>query len=72
MTNEDDENCWNTNICRFHVKEILNDKVRDHSHLTGKYRGPAHNVCTLMLHRNEVISYQFYLTTLAIMVAIYF
>ena len=24
-----------------------NDKVRDHCHLTGKYRGPAHNNCNL-------------------------
>ena len=26
-----------------------NDKVRDHCHLTGKYRGPAHNNCNLNL-----------------------
>ena len=25
------------------------DKVRDHCHLTGKYRGPAHNNCNLNL-----------------------
>ena len=30
-------------ICRFCEKEI-SEKVRDHCHLTGKYRGPAHNV----------------------------
>ena len=34
-------------ICK---KEMNNDdKVRDHCHLTGKYRGPAHNNCNLNL-----------------------
>ena len=31
-------------ICR---KELLTDKVRDHCHFTGKYRGAAHNSCNL-------------------------
>ena len=26
----------------FVKKKLLDDKVRDHCHLTGKYRGPAH------------------------------
>ena len=26
-------------------EEILSDKVREHCHLTGKYRRPAHNTC---------------------------
>ena len=33
----------NKNICRFCEKNIDFDKVRDHCHLTGKYRGPAHS-----------------------------
>ena len=45
MTDEDEENYKNTNVCRFCEKEILSDKVRDHCHLTRKYRGPAHNKC---------------------------
>ena len=36
-------NCW---VCN---KPINNDKVRDHCHITGKYRGPAHNACNLQL-----------------------
>ena len=29
------------------VKKIESDKVRDHCHLTGKYRDPAHNKCKI-------------------------
>ena len=29
------------------VKEVISDKVRVHCHLTGKYRGPAHNTCNI-------------------------
>ena len=36
-------NCW---ICK---KFIYNDeeKVRDHCHVTGKFRGAAHEICNL-------------------------
>ncbi|XP_028417042.1 uncharacterized protein LOC114541307 [Dendronephthya gigantea] len=34
----------NCHICGF---ELGADRVRDHCHLTGKYRGAAHNVCNL-------------------------
>ena len=47
MTQEKEEDFKNNNICRFCEKEILSDKVRDHCHLTGKYRGPAHNTCNI-------------------------
>ena len=33
------------NICRFCEENIESEKVRDHCHLTGKYRGPAHSNC---------------------------
>ena len=33
--------CW---LCEAKLGE---DTVRDHDHLTGKYRGAAHNRCTL-------------------------
>ena len=47
MTKENEEDFKKNNICRFCQKEILSDKVRDHRHLTGKYRGPAHNTCNI-------------------------
>ena len=35
--------CW---ICE---KELNGDKVLDHCHITGKYRGAAHKACNLSL-----------------------
>ena len=49
ITNEDEQkyqdsqNCW---ICK---QELNSDKVRDHCHATGKFRGAAHNKCNLKL-----------------------
>ena len=45
MTEEIEEDFKNINICRFCKKPILSDRVRDHCHLTDKYRVPAHNIC---------------------------
>jgi len=36
-----------TKICHICEKELGNDKVRDHCHLTGDYRGAAHSNCNL-------------------------
>ena len=47
MTQEDKEDFKNNNTCRFCEKNIESDKFRDHCRLTGKYRGPSHNVCTI-------------------------
>ena len=46
--------CW---ICR----ELLNnDKVRDHCHYTGRYRGPAHNSCNLKYRKPKFIPVVFH------------
>ena len=53
MTKEDEEKYKNNNICRFCEKNIESDKVRDHCHLTGKYRGPSHNVCNINVRQAD-------------------
>ena len=42
MTEEDEKYLKINNNCQFCEKHLEFDKVRDHCHLTGKYRGPAH------------------------------
>ena len=53
MTEQDEEEFKNDKICRICEKEILSDKVRDHCHLTGKYRGPAHNTCNINVKQKD-------------------
>ena len=41
---QDDEDPYKSNIiCSYCVKKFEIHKNRDHCHLTGKYRGPAHS-----------------------------
>ena len=55
MTDEDEEDYRNNNICRFCEKEVITDKVRDHCHLTGKYRSPSHNKCNINVTQKQSI-----------------
>ena len=45
MTEENEEDYMNDDVCRFFEKEKLSDKVGDHCHLTSKYRCPPHSIC---------------------------
>ena len=40
---QNSQDCW---ICNEKINSDK-DKVRDHSHITGKFRGAAHNQCNL-------------------------
>ena len=53
MNEEVEEDYRNDNICRFGEKEILDNKVRDHCHLTWKYRGPAQNKCNVNVTQKQ-------------------
>ena len=50
---EDEEDYRKINICRFCEKFIESDKVRDHCHLTSKYRGPAHSKCNINVTEDQ-------------------
>ena len=62
MTQENEEDYKNNNICRFCEKNIESDKVRDHCHLTGKYRAPTHNTCIIKVtqDRSNIIPFVFH------------
>ena len=38
-----------SHICWIYKQELNMDKVRDHCHVTGKFRGAAHNKCNINL-----------------------
>ena len=47
------EKAVNCHICSREIRE--DDKVRDHCHFTGKYRGAAHNKCNLLCRKPLVL-----------------
>ena len=51
MTKQDEEEFQKANECHICNKKYTNEdiKVRDHCHITGKYRGSAHQECNLKL-----------------------
>ena len=53
MTEENKQDFENDNICRYCEKYIEINKVRDQCHLTGNYRGPAHNECNLQVKQKD-------------------
>ncbi len=52
MTPEDRRMHNASATCHVCDKPLNGDTVRDHCHITGKYRGAAHNVCNLKLRLN--------------------
>ena len=47
-------------MCGDPFEDAKRDKVRDHCHFTGKYRGAAHNKCNLRLTRSKKIPVLFH------------
>lgn len=47
FTEEDAENFEKARDCSICSLQLFDDKVRDHCHLTGKYRGAAHSFCNI-------------------------
>ena len=47
MTIEDEDNYQNSQNCWICNEKIDDKKVRDHCHITGRYRGPVHRQCNL-------------------------
>ena len=60
MTSEDEEIYNNSHICWICKQELNMDKVRDHFHVTGKFRGAAHNKCNINLRLPRKLSIVFH------------
>ena len=64
MTPEDRRTHNNSTYCHVCAGPLASDSVRDHCHITGKYRGAAHNACNLKLRLNsKTTTYQWSSTT---------
>ena len=60
MTEQEEENFKNATVCYTCGSELNNDRVRDHCHLTGKYRGAAHKECNLRMRTPEFVPILFH------------
>ena len=52
---QDKENFKKSTHCYVCEGELGNDKVRDHCHLSGRYRGATHHKCNLKLRKPDFI-----------------
>ena len=55
LTREEQKLFDTAQICHICNKELGEDRVRDHCHFTGKYRGAAHNKCNLMFKKPKIL-----------------
>ena len=51
LTQDEQKSFGRAKFCHICNKELLKDKVRDHCHFTGQYRGAAHNSCNLQCRK---------------------
>ena len=60
FTEEDQKQFNNASDCWICGEALENDRVRDHCHFTGRYRGAAHNRCNLKYRKPNSISVFFH------------
>ena len=53
MSKEDEESYRDNIICKVYEKGIISEKVRNHCHPAGKYRGPAHQSCNINVTQKQ-------------------
>ena len=55
LTKEEQLSFTKAETCHICKKELQSDKVRDHCHFTGQYRGAAHNSCNLQCRKPLIL-----------------
>ena len=53
MSEKVNEDFRSNNICQFCETNVETGKVRDHCHITGKYRGRAHQIYNINVTRKQ-------------------
>ena len=61
MTSEDEEIYNNSHICWIWKQELYMNKVRDHCHVTFRFRGAAHNKCNINLRPSRKLPIMFHI-----------
>ena len=51
LTAREEKEFHKAELCYIYKKPLNDDRVRDHCHFTGKYRGAAHNSCNLQCRK---------------------
>ena len=60
LTKEEQALFEQAKTCHICSKELLDDKVRDHCHFTGQYRGAAYNSCNLQCRKPMILPVVFH------------
>jgi hypothetical protein len=60
LTNEEEARFMRCNTCHICKQSIIDEKVRDHCHKCGKFRGTAHPECNLKLRQNRSLTVFFH------------
>ena len=60
ITKEEEKQFYKAMDCWICGGELGDDRVKDHCHFTGRYRGPAHNICNLKYSKPNSISVFFH------------
>ena len=55
LTQDEQKSFGKAKFCHICNTELLEDRVRDHCHFTGQYRGAAHNKCNLQCKKPRIL-----------------
>ena len=55
LTAKEEKEFHKADLCYICTKPLDDDRVRDHCHFTGKYRGAAHNSCNLQCRKPMIL-----------------
>lgn len=67
LSSQEENEFKNAIICHICEQPMGADRVRDHDHLTGKFRGAAHSQCNLQYQVFQTFTFQLLHTIVVIM-----
>ena len=55
LTDTESQSFTTATACNLCIKPLEDDKVQDHCHITGNYRGAAHNACNMLYRISRTV-----------------